>query len=117
VVVVGGTSIVPQAIDGSITFEPIPQFRRGDGNVDGAVDIADVLFLGLRLFDATVNDYPCREACEVNGDAQVDIADMVYTLSYLFIAGPPPGAPFPECGEDPDPASGFGCELGSVCPP
>ena len=115
VVVVAGTSIIPLTVDGSITFVE-PQFRRGDGNVDGAVDIADVLFLGLHLFDPTVNDYPCREACETNGDAQIDIADMVYTLSYLFISGPPPGAPFPDCGPDPEPETGFGCDAGANCP-
>lgn len=64
--------------------------RRGDCNSNGTVDIADPLFLGARLFDPAVNDFPCREACEVNDDGQINIADMITSFTYLFAGGPPP---------------------------
>lgn len=115
VVVVAGSSLFPLRTPGLIEL-PVLSFRRGDGNHDGGVDLADALFLGEFLFDPDVNDVPCREACEVNGDGRIDIADMVYTLSYLFGGGPAPGAPFPGCGADPDPGSGFGCDAGASCP-
>ena len=114
-VVVNGSSIPPLLISGFITFTDI-FFLRGDCNFDGSVDLADPLFLGLRLFDATVNDYPCREACEANGDGAVNIADMVWILGYLFAGGPAPVAPFPDCGPDPEPETAFDCELGTACP-
>ena len=115
VVVINGVSVHPVLDGGSIEFSD-GTFRRGDCNFDGSINVADVIFLLVHLFDATVNDYPCREACEVNGDGSIDVADAIYEISYLFTSGPPPGAPFPDCGFDPDPGSGFGCEEGFACP-
>ncbi len=44
---------------------------------------------------------------EANGDGRVDISDGIYLFNYLFLGGPEPAAPFPECGEEePD---GVGC--------
>ena len=63
-----------------------------------------------------MNDYPCREACEANGDGAVNIADMVWILGYLFAGGPAPVAPFPDCGPDPEPETAFDCEFGTACP-
>ena len=115
VVVVGGQSFPASLIPGAVRFRTT-MFRRGDCNVDGMIDIADALFLLVHLFDPTVNDYPCLEACEVNGDASVDIADPVTLLTYLFAAGAPPGAPFPDCGPDPEPETAFECVLATECP-
>lgn len=113
-VAIFGASIAPVAIDGSIQLE-VPGFIRGDANYDASFDIADVVFLGDLLFGAEGPAFPCREACEVNGDAVIDIADMVTILGNLFFGGPPPGEPFPECGPDPDPASGWGCDPAALC--
>jgi hypothetical protein len=115
VVAHGGVSEAPGAMDGSVFFEP-PGFIRGDANHDGALDLADVLFLGDLLFGAEGPEFPCREACEVNGDALIDVADLVAILGHLFLGAPPPGAPFPSCGGDPDPTTGWGCEQGVLCP-
>jgi hypothetical protein len=107
VVVHNGQSHYALTTDGSISVVPAT-FIRGDCNADGNVDLADVIFLGLRLFTAE-SFYPCREACESNGDGAVDIADMIYIANFLFLDGPPPAEPFPDCGEDSSPGSGFGC--------
>jgi len=85
-------------------------FVRGDVNQDGAVQMSDSLsiicelFLGCPLAS-------CRDAADVNDSGEVDVADPIYLLNYLFVDGdmrPPP--PFPGCGTDPteDAAS---CEL------
>ena len=74
-----------------------------------------MIFLGTRLF-TPADDYPCREACEANGSGVIDIADMVFIASYIFTGGPPPVAPFPDCGDDPEPEIGYGCNSPPVCP-
>ncbi len=114
VVVAADEGRVPIQLPGTLTIAA-SSFIRGDCNADQGVNLADVLFLGTRLFDPLVHDYPCREACESNGDSAIDIADMVYSLSYLFSSGDAPVDPFPQCGADPDPPGDFGCEQG-VCP-
>ena len=72
-------------------------FRRGDCNDDGTVDVSDAscilnwLFLG----GATPG---CIAVTNTNGDASADISDAVYVLARLFLGGPAPFAPFPDCG-------------------
>ena len=114
-VIIDGGHWAPLLISGFITFRDL-EFLRGDCNSDGSVDIADPLFLGLRLFDPAVSEFPCREACEANGDGAIDIADMVTVIGYLFAGGATPVAPFPDCGLDPAPDSAFECDPGTACP-
>lgn len=33
-----------------------------------------------------------------NGDGRADLSDAVYLLTHLFLGGPAPIEPFPECG-------------------
>ena len=37
-------------------------------------------------------------AANTNGDEAVDIADVVYSLWFSFLGGPPPVPPYPDCG-------------------
>jgi len=62
-------------------------FIRGDCNDDGRITISDSMTLVGYLLrgGAQVN---CRNACDTNRDDDVDIADVVYHLDYLFRAGP-----------------------------
>lgn len=91
-------------LPGEITLEDA--FVRGDTNFDATTNLADALavvgytFLGGSLL--------CRDAADVNDDGAIDPADPIYLLSYVFMAGPPPAAPFPSAGTD---ASGdaLGC--------
>jgi hypothetical protein len=39
---------------------------------------------------------PCAEEADVNGDATLDISDMVYLVDFMFSSGPPPS----ECPPD-----------------
>jgi hypothetical protein len=41
---------------------------------------------------------PCLAAANANGDALADMSDSIWTLQFLFSGGPPPAAPFPQCG-------------------
>jgi len=66
-------------------------FRRGDSNLDGAVDISDVIHSLEFLFgDAVVG---CEDATDMNDDGQLNIADPVTLLNRLFGGGPVLPAP------------------------
>jgi hypothetical protein len=85
-------------------------FVRGDCNGDGTPGLSDAVFnLGMLFREEGVA--PCREACDSNGDSLNDISDAIHLLMYLFLGGRAPPAPFPGCGEDPDPDASLGCEM------
>jgi hypothetical protein len=98
-------------------FEPAPpgdQFRRGDANADGALDIADAVYLLEQLFSgATPTE--CPDAADANDDGLMNIADPVFTLSSLFSGGPFPSPPFDSCGVDPT-ADSLECTGFAACP-
>ncbi|MFN0060423.1 MAG: hypothetical protein ACKVX7_18355 [Planctomycetota bacterium] len=87
----------------SASGPPVPQFKRGDSNSDGSFNIADAVSTLSALFVPGSPAASCADAADANSDNTVNIADAVYALSALFVPGaPPPGAPFPGCGSDPD---------------
>ena len=65
---------------------------RGDVNGDGAIDVADILYLINYLFIGGPAPEPL-ESGNINCDGVVDIADVVYLINYLFIGGSPPCEP------------------------
>ncbi len=90
------------------------QFRRGDTNADGTVDITDAV-TGLEFLFKKGEPPPCMEAGNSNGDGQIDVSDAVFTLSYLFAGTRAPPAPGPdECGVDPR-ESTLGCDEYALC--
>lgn len=92
--------------------EPAPaaQFRRGDFNSDGQVNITDPISTLSFLF-AGIGSPSCLKAVDTNGDGSVNIADATFSLNFLFSGGPAPPAPFPECGTEPeDDSSAVECE-------
>ena len=104
VVVVGGASLNATFTDGSFNFIPqiitIVEFRRGDANEDGIVNIADGIWILNDLFQGGPS-IDCDAASDANGDGNLDSADAVYIFSYRFMGGSPPPAPFPDCGTFP----------------
>jgi len=89
-------------------------FRRGDCNADGNLDIGDAIFLLDGLFGGGVAG-SCESACDANDDGNVDIGDAIWKLAFLFSGGAAPPAPFAACGADPTP-DGLGCAAFTVCP-
>ena len=74
------------------------QFRRGDFNIDGNVDVSDALGIFNHLFLGGAGT-PCENAADSNKDVSIDLTDGVYILGYLFMGGSPPPAPgATECG-------------------
>lgn len=78
-----------------------PAFRRGDVNLDGFIDIGDVIGALDYLFGGAPTT--CLLAIDTNDSGAVNIADAIALLDYLFQAGSPPPAPFPNCGGDATP--------------
>ena len=94
-----------------------PQFRRGDCNRDGTVDIGDACTLLAFLFPSgPVTPFECEDACDGNDDETLDIADAIRVLSALFGSPTVPlGAPYPDCGADPT-IGVLDCDQYSLCP-
>ncbi len=101
-----GTSITPALQGGLIIVQAGGAFVRGDGNGDGAIDIADPIFNLDYLFSGGSSF--CADSQDTNDDGAIDIADPIYNLAFLFSSGPPPPAPYPGAGSDPT-ADGLGC--------
>ena len=79
---------------------PDLEFRRGDVNNDGGLNIADIVAIGVFLFEA--GDPPvCLDAADTNDDGVIDVADPVRLVRFLFQFGPPLPAPGNACGTDP----------------
>ncbi len=76
------------------------QFRRGDPNGDGEVDISDAVAIIWYLFIG--GDAPdCLRSVDVDDNGEMEIStDVIYLLGYLFIEGKSPPEPFRDCGID-----------------
>ncbi|MGH7378462.1 MAG: hypothetical protein ACREKK_13735, partial [Candidatus Methylomirabilales bacterium] len=57
----------------------------------------------------------CADAGDANDDGQLDLADAIHALGFLFLGGPAPSSPFPDCGADPTPDT-LGCHAVAPCP-
>ena len=89
----GGTVTLTDGYQCAITF------RRGDGNCDDTVNLADAIFLLDYLFvDA---EALCLKALDSNDDGTPDLSDAVYVIRHLFGGAAAPPAPFPNLGLDP----------------
>jgi hypothetical protein len=61
----------------------------GDGNGDGVVTIADVVFIIDQIFRGGPHGL-CQDSEDANGDNKINIIDVVYPLDYIFKGGPAP---------------------------
>ena len=95
-----GQTIEPTLVPGEITVVPDVAFRRGDVNDDGGMNIADIVAIGVYLFDGG-EEPGCLDAADTNDDGVIDVADAVRLVRFLFQLGPPLPAPMNSCGTDP----------------
>ncbi len=99
------------------SFFRLVQYRRGDSNGDGTVDISDAIDLFNFLFTGRNDPPTCLDAADSNRDNSLDISDAAHLLGFLFRRSSPPPAPGPHrCGLDTRPdESRLGCTLYSQC--
>ena len=92
-----------------------PQFRRGDVDDSGGMQLTDAIFVLNHLFLGS--DTPtCRETADVDDDGQLAITDAISILNFLFLGGDPPAAPGPaDCGPDGDDSPDVTCEAYTSC--
>jgi hypothetical protein len=97
-----------QLVAHPVGSEAPPQFRRGDANGDGSVDVSDPVF--ILFWEFAGGEAPgCLDAADTDANGQHEITDAVVVLDYLFLAGPEPPAPGPtSCGPARTPV--FGCD-------
>ena len=93
------------------------EFKRGDANADGKLDIADAVKVLSYLFGGGDGGaIGCLEAGDANDDNKIDIADAVKILGHLFAQTGPLPEPFGACGPDPTPGEPpLGCETFAPC--
>ncbi|MBI4602973.1 MAG: hypothetical protein HY721_13530 [Planctomycetes bacterium] len=93
--------------------EETPQFRRGDANSSGRLNVADAIGILLHLFQG--GPLACPDAADFDDIGSVEWDDAILLLRYLFLGLDAPEPPGPgRCGEDPTPddlpeCDGAGC--------
>ncbi len=100
-----GSGNVSSSLDAAVLSNPDcvepepPVFMRGDPNLDEMADISDAIFIICILFnfDVCPQTFPCKAAADIDNNNDVDLSDILFLLSYLFLGGPEPEAPFPLC--------------------
>ena len=85
-------------------------FVRGDAFTDNVINISDPVLIMAYLQQG--KSVACLDACDTNNSGTITSADANYLYNYMFYGGPPPPAPFPGCGVDPQPGITLGCSPG-----
>lgn len=101
-------------VNGNGVPDSCETFVRGDCNVDGAVDLSDVIRLLDYSFSGAASP-DCDLACDANADDSLDIGDAIFSLNFQFVGGAAPAAPFPDCGMQ-SPLGTLGCASFTACP-
>ena len=114
ILTIDGVSSMPDLQGGEVCFVNSSPFLRGDANDDGSLNLADAISLISYIFGGG-SEPQCRSAANANSDYTVDIGDVIFLINHQFLAGPPPGAPYPNCGADPAGEAGIGCESYESC--
>ena len=109
-VTVNGSPQTVELVDGEyLSVEGIPFIRGNCDGIDNQSNLTDVLFLLIFLF-AAGEAPPCDAACDAEANGVLEVADVFVMLNYYFLGGPPPSAPFPECGSIFSIGIGTGCD-------
>ena len=95
-----------------------PEFRRGDVNGDGAVNLIDSIALLNYLFVMGTAAPACQDAADIDDNSAHNLVDVVQLLNYTFVMGSAePVAPGPlNCGPDADTTDNFPACVQPICP-
>ncbi len=79
--------------------EEVPQFRRGDADSSGRINVSDAIAVLFHLFRG--EPASCPDAADFDDFGTVEWDDAILILRYLFLGLDAPAAPGPRrCGED-----------------
>jgi len=92
-----------ETIDVFVTGDgSVPQFRRGDSDNNGAVNITDAINTLNWLFQGNTPAPTCLDAADADDNGDTNITDAIFTLAFLFSGGVvPPDPHHAICGPDP----------------
>lgn len=106
----GAGGVYGEAVPGVVRILP-PRFVRGNidssastapsGEIRHTPDLFDAQAILRALFQGSTA-IPCLDAADVNDDGTVELSDAIALLNYFYRSGPPPAAPFPDPGADPE---------------
>ncbi len=104
--------------DGGIIIQPGDEFRRGDTDGNGALEITDPINNLSFQFLGTFTP-PCLDAADFDDNGKVEITDPIANLSHQFLGTAPPAPPGKDtCGVDPtEDDESVGGDLGCLNPP
>ena len=95
----GEGSLVEAAIDdlriGEFTCDACAPYVRGDATGDGAVTFLDALEILGYLFQSFGTTQPL-DALDANSSGAADLSDAIFVLSFVFLDGEAPAAPYPD---------------------
>jgi hypothetical protein len=72
-------------------------FTRADVNASRRINITDAMAVLQALFEGETT-LDCEAAADIDGNDAVELTDAVFLLNFLYLEGPEPPAPFPNCG-------------------
>ena len=104
--------VEPDTFDGEIEIIDEVTFLRGDVDGDGQfVGLLEAIFI-LEWGFAGGPAPPCREGADVDNSGEIfPLLDALEILYFTFGSTEPPDDPGPyECGPDPEPEEGLGCD-------
>ncbi len=76
-------------------------FRRGDVDDNGTLEITDAVVTLGYLFQGAPTALVCPDAADADDNGALELTDPIAVLNYLFLGGSDPPAPFPGTGPDP----------------
>ena len=92
-----------------------PQFRRGDADDNGSLQLTDGIFI-LNFLFLGGSDPVCGDAADADNNGAIQLTDGIFILNFLFLGGQAPVQPGLECGEDTaQPDDALGCETFNSC--
>ena len=92
-----------------------PQFRRGDADDNGSLQLTDGIFI-LNFLFLGGSDPVCGDAADADNNGAIQLTDGIFILNFLFLGGQTPVQPGLECGEDTaQPDDALGCETFNSC--
>jgi PKD repeat protein len=96
-----GESVPSDGVCATPQGDGVPQFRRGDADGSGKLDLTDAIST-LQFLYMGYTAPACKDAADTDDSGKLDLTDAISSLQFQFMGGTPPADPGPaNCGPDP----------------